>query len=171
MKKTLIAAILAALYFGASAQIATTVHVVGISDGDTLTVLTSNKQTIRVRLSDIDAPESDQDFGYRSKEALSRLCFRKSAVIDLGQTDLYGRTISRVTCDGVDVQHQMVRLGMAWVYRHYSKDPDLLKAEAQSKEQKIGLWSHPNPVPPWEYRRNKGEKKDRKRSFWEALFN
>ena len=47
--------------------------VVGVSDGDTLTVLTAEKRQVKVRLHGIDAPETGQDFGSRAKQAASEL--------------------------------------------------------------------------------------------------
>jgi endonuclease YncB( thermonuclease family) len=41
-------------------------RVVGISDGDTLTVLTADRRQVKVRLHGIDAPETGQDFGARA---------------------------------------------------------------------------------------------------------
>lgn len=41
--------------------------VVGVSDGDTITCLTSAHNQIKVRLNQIDAPESKQAFGAKSK--------------------------------------------------------------------------------------------------------
>lgn len=89
--------------------------VVAIADGDTLTCLTDAKQEVRVRLLEIDAPESNQAFGARSKQALSDLCFRVRAEIRSTGADQYGRTLGRVTCNGVDANAELVRLGMAWV--------------------------------------------------------
>jgi micrococcal nuclease len=37
--------------------------VVGISDGDTFTLLTEDKQRIKIRVYGIDCPESGQDYG------------------------------------------------------------------------------------------------------------
>lgn len=54
-------------------------RVVGISDGDTLTLLTLEKQPIKIRLAAIDAPESRQPYGTRAKQALSELAFGKEA--------------------------------------------------------------------------------------------
>jgi endonuclease YncB( thermonuclease family) len=144
--------LLAVSTIGAIPADPTDVRVVGISDGDTMTVLTEDKQSHRIRLAEIDAPESRQDFGQRAKQALSDLCFGKSAKVNFGNTDQYGRTVSRVTCNGVDVQAHMVANGMAWVYERYAQDKNLHVLQRQAQERRLGLWSHPNPIPPWEWR-------------------
>lgn len=135
-----------------AAQGPTDVRVVGVSDGDTITVLTNDRRSLRVRLAEIDAPESSQDFGQRSKQALSDLCFGKPAKVMLGTTDQYGRTLSRVACNGVDAQSHMVANGMAWVYERYAEDKSLYALQDQAKQERRGLWSHPSPIPPWQYR-------------------
>jgi micrococcal nuclease len=52
-------------------------RVVGISDGDTITILDDRKQQIKVRLAEIDTPESAQPYGTRAKQELSGLVFGK----------------------------------------------------------------------------------------------
>jgi len=51
---------------------------------------------IKIRLADIDAPESRQAFGARSKQALSDLCFQQEARLETQGRDRYGRTIAAV---------------------------------------------------------------------------
>ena len=94
--------------------------VIGISDGDTLTVLDESKWQVKIRLAEIDAPEKQQPFGTRSKQSLSELCFGKKAEIKPRVKDRYGRTVARVTCDGIDANAEQVNRGMAWVYRKYA---------------------------------------------------
>jgi len=92
-------------------------RVVGISDGDTLTLLTPEKQQIRVRLGEIDTPESRQPYGTRARQALSDLAFGKEARVVVQDTDRYGRTVGRVYVGDLDVNADMVKQGAAWVYR------------------------------------------------------
>lgn len=67
--------------------------VVGIADGDTLTVLTASRQQHKIRLAEIDAPEKDQPFGTNSKQSLTDLCFGKEAeVIPQHQTAINERS-------------------------------------------------------------------------------
>lgn len=125
--------------------------VIGISDGDTLTVLMDQKP-VKVRLSDIDAPEKRQGYGERAKQVLSDLCFEKDATLDIRTTDRYGRIVARVTCAGIDVNHALVERGFAWHYVRYSRDVALAITEAHAKAAKRGLWADPAPIPPWDFR-------------------
>ncbi len=126
--------------------------VVGVSDGDTITVLDSNKHHVKVRLAQIDAPEKKQDYGQASKKALSAAVFNKDVMIEVETIDHYKRTVGKVLVDGIDANLGQVNTGMAWVYRQYAKDQAYYTAEDTAKAAKVGLWSKPNPTPPWEYR-------------------
>lgn len=126
--------------------------VIGISDGDTVTVLNDQKNPVKIRLTEIDAPEKSQAFGEKSKQSLSEICFKKSVVVEDKGADRYKRTLGRITCDGIDANAEQVKRGMAWAYRQYLTDPTIAELEATAKEIKTGLWSDENPVPPWEFR-------------------
>lgn len=129
-------------------------RVVGVSDGDTITVLSKGKLRVRVRLAEIDAPESSQDFGSRAKQVLSDACFGKTAKVTSAKTDRYGRVVGRVYCDGLDAQEHLLRNGMAWVYDSYVQDRSLYSFQEEAKAARRGLWAHTNSVPPWEFRRS-----------------
>lgn len=148
--------ILSLLAFAVSAQEQVTGNVVGISDGDTLTVLTAEKKQVKVRLAEIDTPESRQPYGTRARQALSELVFRQQVRVQVQDVDRYGRTVGRIyrQPDNLDVNAEMVRQGAAWVYRQYSKDKSLLKIEDEAKTAKRGLWGLPEAerTPPWEWR-------------------
>lgn len=126
-------------------------QVIGIADGDTLTVLHGQKP-LRIRLADIDAPEKKQAFGERSKQSLSDLCFGKDATYKAKMIDPYGRTVARVKCVGADVNRIQVERGLAWVYDQYNTDRSLPALQASAKAEHRGLWADKSPVPPWEYR-------------------
>jgi endonuclease YncB( thermonuclease family) len=110
------------------------------------------KRQIKVRLTEIDAPEKSQAFGQRSKQSLSDLVFDKQIRVEQQDIDRYGRVVGRVYAGGLNVNAEQIRRGMAWVYRQYNRDKSLLALEQEAKNNKRGLWSEPNPVPPWEYR-------------------
>jgi endonuclease YncB( thermonuclease family) len=126
--------------------------VIGISDGDTLTVL-HGRQPIKIRIAEIDAPEKKQPFGTRSKQSLSDLCFGKQAEVFPQKTDRYGRTIARVKCEGQDASAHQVQAGMAWVYDRYMTDRSLYHVQSMARAGGRGLWADAGPVPPWEWRK------------------
>jgi endonuclease YncB( thermonuclease family) len=127
-------------------------RVVGVHDGDTITCLDENNQQQKVRLASIDAPEVGQEYGRASREALAAMVFGKTiAVADEGR-DQYGRWIGSVSVDGIDVNRQMIATGNAWHYTEFSNDSTLAALQEQARMQKIGLWSQPDPIPPWQFR-------------------
>ena len=127
--------------------------VVKIADGDTLTLLTSSNEKIKVRLAGIDTPERKQPFGSEAKQALSKLVFQKKALIEVETKDRYGRTVGIVFVDGQNINYELVRQGMAWVYRKYTNDEILYELEAQAKTKKTGLWADAKPIAPWSWRK------------------
>jgi endonuclease YncB( thermonuclease family) len=127
-------------------------RVVGVHDGDTVTLLIAGNQQVKVRLAQIDAPESDQAFGQRSKQSLSNMVFNKTVKVEKETIDKYGRTVGTIFVDGLDANSEQVKRGMAWAYRKYLHDQSLVQAEEEARQSKVGLWSDPNPMPPWEYR-------------------
>jgi endonuclease YncB( thermonuclease family) len=129
-------------------------RVVGVLDGDTVTVLTEAKEPIKVRLAEIDTPESGQSYGSRAKQALSDLVYGKSVRVVVQDTDRYRRTVGRVYAGAQDINAEMVRQGAAWVYRQYNRDPSLLPIEQEARAAKRGLWALPEAerTPPWEWR-------------------
>ena len=131
-------------------------RVVGISDGDTFTLLTVENQQVKIRLAQIDAPESGQPYGKRSKQALSGLIYGEDVWVQVETTDRYGRTVGTPLIGNLDVCEEMVRMGAAWAYREYLGDQGLLTLEANAKAEKRGLWDLPEAqnTPPWEWRRS-----------------
>lgn len=133
--------------------------VVAVADGDTLTILSDDEEQLRIRLSDIDAPESKQPFGKKAKDILAELTFNKDVEIIITKKDRYNRYIGRIYVDDLDVNAEMIKRGGAWVYRQFSNDEDLIILELQAKDQKKGLWSLPEnqQTPPWEFRKQRKE--------------
>lgn len=126
--------------------------VIGISDGDSLTVLREH-EPVKIRLAEIDAPEKAQPFGTKSKQALSVLCFGKLAEVTPQTKDRYGRTLARVKCDGHDASEQQIRDGMAWVFDRYVTDLSLYQLQDEARNERRGLWVDTDPIPPWDWRK------------------
>lgn len=131
--------------------------VVGVSDGDTITVL-HDLTPEKIRLNGIDCPEKKQDFGQRAKQFTSALVFAKQVKVTYQKRERYGRILGNVSIQGKDLSEELVRAGMAWHYRQYSKDAHLQELEDEAFEARRGLWSMPDPTPPWQFRKERKRK-------------
>ena len=129
-------------------------QVVGISDGDTFTLLTKDKEQIKIRVAEIDAPEDGQPYGRKSKRLLSVLIYREEIEVQVQTTDRYGRIVGRPYVNDLDVSGEMIRQGAAWAYRKYLTDKSLIALENEAREARRGVWSLPEAerIPPWEWR-------------------
>lgn len=152
--------------------------VTGIADGDTLYVLDGSRNSHKIRLLGIDAPEHEQAFGERSKQSLARMTYRQQVKIDWREYDIYGRILGRVMTapadckqpkcpKNFDVNLAQVSLGMAWWNKKYADsqfpgDARLYEAaERQARRERAGLWADPHPVPPWRWRYANRSEKDK----------
>ena len=134
-------------------------RVVGITDGDTITLLDQHYQRHRIRIGGIDAPEKGQPFGERSKQHMAELAFGRDAKADCYKIDPYGRDVCNVYVNGKDVGLAQLDAGLAWWFRKYAHEQhpkdrtNYEAAEDRAAADRVGLWQDKNPVPPWEWRR------------------
>jgi micrococcal nuclease len=126
--------------------------VIGVTDGDTITVLHDGHPEV-LRLNGIDAPEKGQAFGTRAKQFTSALAFGQVVDVLVRDVDRYGRTVADVVLpDGRRLNLEIVRAGFGWWFRRYSQDATLASAEAEARTARRGLWADAAPVAPWEWR-------------------
>ncbi len=125
--------------------------VISVSDGDTIKVLVG-KETVTVRLEAIDAPESGQSYGDKSKKALSDAVFGKNVTVKKTGSDRYGRSLGFVVVGNTDANAKMIEDGWAWHYKEYNNEERLAKLEDAARKAKRGLWADDRPLAPWEYR-------------------
>lgn len=145
-------------------------------------------ERMRVRLEGVQTPEPGQDFADQAKEFTASLVHGNEVLIlpkrgsgvpnqprDVEadpssgddarllsvQKDQNGRIVARVEVDGKDVSLELLRAGLAWHYQRFSGDPGLAAAEKQARAKQIGIWSLPDPIPPWRWKesRKKAESK------------
>jgi endonuclease YncB( thermonuclease family) len=109
-------------------------------------------------LAEVDAPEHHQPFGERSKQALAALCLEQRAEVPPiaagGGLDRYGRTVARVTCNGIDANTEQARAGMALVFDRYVTDRSLYRLQDDARTAHLGLWADVRPVAPWVWRQS-----------------
>lgn len=140
-----------ALLFFASGAAAADCHVASVHDGDTLTALCDGRK-LKVRLTEIDAPERTQPYSRQSTNHLKAMCLDKPATLANTSTDRYGRTLARVQCGTHDANAEQVRHGYAWAFDRYLTDPAIKQLEIQARTNKLGLWRQATPTAPWDFR-------------------
>lgn len=140
---------------------------VRVVDGDTVQVLADGKMQ-KVRLNGIDASESGQPFGQRSKQNLLKLAAQKQTEVIASSTDRYGRWLGTLIIDGININAEQVKTGMAWAYRYrgHATDINMLRLETAAKENKVGLWSTLILLS----RGNGGKNRDRKMCLYKDIF-
>lgn len=135
--------------------------VVGVSDGDSLTVLDGDKRQHKIRLQGIDAPEKAQAYGQKAKESLTQLVYSETVQVLWAKKDRYGRTVGQVMVGGLDACLEQVKRGLAWHYKDYQAEQSAQdrnfydRAEMLARDQRLGLWQDASPVEPAVFRHQK----------------
>jgi len=133
-------------------------RVVGVTDGDTITVLAAGNVQEKIRVAGIDAPEKKQPFGQASKLSLSNLVYDRPVTVEWRKRDRYRRIVGHVFVSGRDAGLEQIRAGMAWHYRRYQAEQAAddreryAAAESEALAARRGLWRDPDPIPPWDWR-------------------
>ena len=135
-------------------------RVVGVADGDTITILDADKKQYKLRLAYIDAPEKAMPFGQAAKSNLSDLVFEQQVTAYIDDVDRYGRGVARISKAEQDINLAQVNAGFAWHYTTYAKKTQSRTsfqqyeaAQSKAQTQRTGLWQDSNPTPPWDWRR------------------
>jgi endonuclease YncB( thermonuclease family) len=137
--------------------------VVGIVDGDTIDVLDSDRNTHRVRLAGIDAPERHQAFGARSTQNLAALVRGSAVRVEWYKLDDWQRLVGKVLKNDQDICLEQVRAGFAWHFKRYEDEQSEADrriydaAEKDARSAKKGLWKDLIPLEPWLYRNRQRE--------------
>ena len=132
-----------------------TAKVVGVKDGDTMVMLFENTQFV-VRLAHVDTPEKKQPFGNNAKQFASDFCFGKNVkVVSTGKRDRNGRWIAEIFYKNQNLGKELVRNGLAWHYKAYSKSENYAQLEKRARMSRKGLWQDPKPVAPWNFRKSR----------------
>lgn len=136
-----------------------TAKIIGVKDGDTVEILLDNKRQT-VRLAHVDCPERNQPFGTKAKLFVSEFCFGKEVtVVIAGKPDRNGRWIAEIFYKNQNLGKELVRNGLAWHFKRYSKNQNYAELEIAARRKKIGLWQDKNAVEPWNWRNRNALKK------------
>lgn len=131
--------------------------IVSVGDGDTVRV-NRDGETTTVRLACIDAPEIAQaPYGQQSKtQLLNLLSANPDVALRPIDTDRYGRLVAEIFSQGTNINLSLVQSGHAIAYRQYLSNCErasYLSAEQSAQQNQAAFWSAPNPVMPWDFRR------------------
>ncbi len=156
--QTLLTILQQVLLAGSALAADLTASVTGVIEGDVIRVVHEGR-TDKIRLNGIDCPEKGQDYSPHARQAVSELVLRQDVTLHTFGKDKYDRTIADVFLpDGTNVNQRLVEEGWCWWYRkHAPDDAELERLEREARDAKKGLWQDPHPVPPWAFRRAKGE--------------
>ena len=129
-----------------------TAKVIAVLDGDTVLIKRASG-LLKIRLAEIDAPEKAQTFGETSKRSLSDMVMGKQVRIVSQTIDQYGRMVAHLNINGLDVNAEQIRRGMAWEYSNFHGNKALIALQNEAKRVPRGLWAQSDPTPPWEWRK------------------
>lgn len=130
-----------------------TAEVIGVKDGDTVVILVEDKP-VTVRLAHVDAPEKNQPYGAAAKKFTSEFCFGKIVtIIGDGKKDRNGRWIAEIFYRNQNLGKVLVRNGLAWHFKRYSKNAVYAELELNARQKKKGLWQEENAAAPWDWRK------------------
>jgi endonuclease YncB( thermonuclease family) len=126
--------------------------VVQVKDGDSM-VVRAGGENVGVRTFGVDCPERGMPWSGKAKTFTSTLVGNRDVKVIVHDVDRYGRVVGDVVlADGRSLGRELLRAGLAWYYRRYANDPEYATLEADARAARRGLWSEPNPIPPWQFR-------------------
>jgi endonuclease YncB( thermonuclease family) len=126
--------------------------VVQVKDGDSM-VVRAGGENVGVRTFGVDCPERGMPWSGKAKTFTSTLVGNRDVTVVVHDVDRYGRVVGDVVlADGRSLARELLRAGLAWYYRRYANEPEYDKLESDARAAKRGLWSEPNPIPPWQFR-------------------
>jgi endonuclease YncB( thermonuclease family) len=130
-----------------------TARVVDVKDGDTFDVKRSAGGEVTIRLHGVDTPESAQPYGQEATQKAQQYIGGKSVRVSVEGIGRYGRAVARIEVQGGDLGAMLIRDGLAWWYRQYAPGAsEYERLQRQARNAGRGLWSQPQPTPPWEWR-------------------
>ena len=128
-------------------------RVTKVIDGDSIKVKDKDGKEFEVQMEGTDAPESKQEYGKESTEALRKLVFDVDVRVTWKKKDNFERLLAQVYVGDKHINSEMIRTGNAWHFKRYNQSKALADLELEAKKEKRGLWGTENPTAPWDYRK------------------
>jgi len=161
MKKIIIFALLILSTYNVLAQAMLTGKVIGVKDGDTVEVLDDHNKTTILRIAEVDCPEKKQPYGNAAKQFTSNEIYRKTVSYIITNKDRYGRSVAKVFYKNKYLSAELIKNGMGWQYKKYSRSKELALLEQNARARRVGLWVDQNALAPWDWRKARRGKSSR----------
>ena len=130
-------------------------RVVTVHEGDRLTIRHDGRSET-IYLKHVDCPELNQPYGKQAKHAMAAYIGSRDVLVRGLTRDKQGRVSAEVLLhDGRNVGRELLKEGLAWWQRSAAGDAGLEVLEELARASGKGLWSEPNPVPPWKWKSTK----------------
>jgi endonuclease YncB( thermonuclease family) len=127
-------------------------RVVTVHEGDKLTILHGGR-TEKIFLKDIDCPNLKQPYGKQAKRTTAAYVANRIVTVRGVQRNSKGQTTAEIVLeDGRNIGHELIKEGLAWARKDTAGGKQLAEVEQLIRAEHKGLWSDPNPVPPWKWR-------------------
>ncbi|MDH4091353.1 MAG: thermonuclease family protein [Cyclobacteriaceae bacterium] len=157
MKKLLFSALAIMMLLSVTTDKVIKGKVVKVIDGNTFQVKGEDKQMHKILLMGIDSPELEQEFGREAKKFLEKLILGKTVTLDFKGTDRFGNPLVDVRIDGTkDPRIELLKEGLAWTTEN-NPPANLEQYRSSAQLRNKGLWQQRNPIPPWIFRKEKGD--------------
>jgi endonuclease YncB( thermonuclease family) len=123
-----------------------------VHEGDRLTIYHQSRKDM-VYLHGVDCPELKQPYGKQAKHATAAYVANREVIVRDMKRDRQGRMSADILLpDGRQIAHELVKEGLAWVQPEGAGDQALKDMEELARAAGTGLWSEPNPIPPWKWK-------------------
>src|SRR5690606_25137151 len=131
--------------------------IIYVNDGDTYHFVSDeNNFKMKIRLSEVDCPETLQEFGLEAKEFVVNRILNKKVFIQVKERDRYGRYVAHIMYDdSKSLAEELLKNGWAWHFKRYSDNDRFSKLEEEARSKKLGLFANEKAIPPWEFRSKK----------------
>jgi micrococcal nuclease len=124
--------------------------VLSVTGSDNISVA-NDKGAATVRLNCAVTPAAGQPFAPEAQKYLEDLILNQSLEVRVVWVDHDGRQVSRLLLGGNDVAVQITGAGLAWYDKRHGQDGPIAQAQAAAQGKKMGIWSQPNQVAPWDF--------------------
>lgn len=128
--------------------------VTNVIDGNTLEMLSDEKEKVKIVLWGVDSPEISQTYGDVAYKYVSELLLKKKVTVEIMGKDKQGNKLGIVHFKNENVNLLLVKNGFAWAEELYARGV-YSREQNEARSIPTGLWQYPEPVAPWKYLREK----------------